>query len=447
MAVPDKPSGVHRSTGNGAVSVFFNMNTAGAAVSGYRLVRGTSHGGPYDTVVADGLVPGAFEQLSPTQYDKIDTGLTNGTAYYYIVIAYNGDGDSVPSDEVSGTPLDTTDGTAFQFWELDNGLLPEMTVVAGQSYPSRLFWLNTGTSTWSEDNFYRNAVKPLTDTDWTVQRHLLRDGDIVLPGAVGTFRATIIAPALPGAYTFDWMVNQEALHTDLGDMPAYTMTVLPAAPGSVEAEGGCAQIALSWDLTVGATGYRVYRRLSPTDPWTRIATPSATSYTDSGVAPGQTYAYYVTAVAATGETPTFLCPIVTAASVVPARVSGLAATAGDGSIGLSWSAAAGATSYDVYRATAPGAEGETPLASGVTATGYTDTAVMNGVAYYYTVRAMSDCGTGAASAEAGATPQCCLGAWNGASPCATTWTSGGGCSTSWTAGSDCATSWAAEGCP
>lgn len=52
---------------------------------------------------------------------------------------------------------------------------------------------------------------------------------------------------------------------------------------------------------------------------------------------------------------------------------------------LVWTAPAGDTTYNVYRGTGSGAE--SLLASGLTATNYTDTTVTNGVTYYYYVSA------------------------------------------------------------
>jgi len=64
----------------------------------------------------------------------------------------------------------------------------------------------------------------------------------------------------------------------------------------------------------------------------------------------------------------------------------------------------GSTSYNVYRGTSSGGESGTALATGITTTNYTDSAVTNGVTYYYEVRGVSGGGTGNPSNEANATP-------------------------------------------
>jgi alpha-galactosidase len=63
--------------------------------------------------------------------------------------------------------------------------------------------------------------------------------------------------------------------------------------------------------------------------------------------------------------------------------AGVQAVAAGGRISLAWIAPASGTTFNLYRATRSGTE--TLLANGLTATNYTDTAVTNGVTYYYFV--------------------------------------------------------------
>src|SRR5207248_1855620 len=82
---------------------------------------------------------------------------------------------------------------------------------------------------------------------------------------------------------------------------------------------------------------------------------------------------------------------------------GLTAVIGNARVLLAWSVVAGATSYNVYRGTAPGGEGATPLATGVSVAGFTDTTAAAGNTYYYTVAAVDPGGTSPASNEASVT--------------------------------------------
>jgi len=89
---------------------------------------------------------------------------------------------------------------------------------------------------------------------------------------------------------------------------------------------------------------------------------------------------------------------------VPATPTGLAASPGDARVALSWAASSGAASYRLFRGTSPGGEGTLPAVQGLTATSYTDTAVANGIVYYYTVAAVNSSGSSRPSAEVQARP-------------------------------------------
>jgi len=84
--------------------------------------------------------------------------------------------------------------------------------------------------------------------------------------------------------------------------------------------------------------------------------------------------------------------------------SGLQANGGNGQVNLFWTAPAGDTTFKVYRGTTGGAE--TFLAGGLTATNYTDTAVTNGVTYFYFVTGVNPTlgGESPPSAEVSARP-------------------------------------------
>lgn len=86
----------------------------------------------------------------------------------------------------------------------------------------------------------------------------------------------------------------------------------------------------------------------------------------------------------------------------PSAPTGLTATAGDSQVTLGWNASTGASSYNVYRATTSGVE--TSYATGITSTSFVDSAVTNGITYFYKVTASNANGESGLSAEASATP-------------------------------------------
>lgn len=84
----------------------------------------------------------------------------------------------------------------------------------------------------------------------------------------------------------------------------------------------------------------------------------------------------------------------------PAAPAGLTAASAGAGVLLNWGASAGAASYNVYRATASGAEA--PYASGVSGAPYLDRAVSVGTTYFYRVTAVGAAGEGSPSNEASA---------------------------------------------
>jgi subtilisin family serine protease len=93
----------------------------------------------------------------------------------------------------------------------------------------------------------------------------------------------------------------------------------------------------------------------------------------------------------------------TAAAAAPAAPTHVTATAGNTRVVLSWSAAAGATSYNVYRRLANGSY-HSPLKAGITSTTYTNSGLTNGTTYYYAVAAVTASVQGSLSAEVAAKP-------------------------------------------
>ena len=107
---------------------------------------------------------------------------------------------------------------------------------------------------------------------------------------------------------------------------------------------------------------------------------------------------------------------------VPSAPSGVSGTAASSSvINLSWNADTAPancaiTGYNVYRSTSSGfaPSSSNRIASGVTATSYSDSGLSPSTTYYYIVEAVDDAGTSAPSAQASAATQAASG---GASSC------------------------------
>ena len=93
VTAPPVPAGLLASAGNAQVGLTWTVSTG---ASSYHIKRATASGGPF-TVIG-----------TPTAASYIDTGLANGTTYYYVVSALDSAGESSNSTQVSATPTGTS---------------------------------------------------------------------------------------------------------------------------------------------------------------------------------------------------------------------------------------------------------------------------------------------------------------------------------------------------
>jgi fibronectin type 3 domain-containing protein len=87
---PGAPAGLQATAGNTQVSLTW---TASTGATSYHVKRSTTNGGPYTQIAA------------PTTNGYTDSGLTNGTTYYYVVSALNAAGESANSSQANATPV------------------------------------------------------------------------------------------------------------------------------------------------------------------------------------------------------------------------------------------------------------------------------------------------------------------------------------------------------
>lgn len=344
---PAAPSAVTATPGNGGVQLSW---TAPAGwVSAYNVYRSTTAGGEGTTPYAAGL-PGYL-----TNY--VDSGATNGSTYYYKVAAVNSAASGAQSAEVHGAPASTL------YAGLPYGALPSVpgTIFAdnydlggqGIGYNSGSAW-NFG----GFDRFYEgvgmevNTDSPTNgfDVGWT---------------AAGQWLNYSVNVAATGTYLVGFRVASGGtggtLHLESATGANLTGSVTVPATGGWQT---WATVNATATLPVGRQALKVVQ--------------------DSG-------GYNINAM-------TF------STSSIPSAPTGLAATAGNAQVSLTWNASTGATSYNVYRATTAGGEGTTAIATGIAATSYVNTGLTNGTTYYYKVAAVNSLGTSAQSTEANAKP-------------------------------------------
>jgi len=333
---PVAPTSVSAVGASGQVTLSW---PAVAAASGYRVYRD-------DQQVATTVSPG-----------YVDTGLDNGTAYSYTVVATNIAGWSPLSAPVVGTPSVVAPNA------------PTGLVAAPGDGTVTLAWTATPSAT-----SYR----------------VYRDGTLVGSPTDPTFVDTGLLDATPYSYTVR-AANGTVLSNPSSAVPCTPVATAPAAPTNLVATPGNATVTLTWTASAGATSYKVYRGA------TVVSTQAGTSFVDNAVSNGQTYSYSIVAYKLNSPAST-ASSTVSATPVAPPLSSptGLSATPGDGKVTLSWGSVSGATSYQVSRNGA--------VLSTTSVPSLVDSAVTNGLTYTYTVIAIGPSSQSAPTAPVSATP-------------------------------------------
>jgi fibronectin type 3 domain-containing protein len=258
--VPAAPMGVTAAAGNAQVTLNW---TASSGATGYYVKRSTTRGGPYTQI-----------STQATASDT-DTGLTNGTKYFYVVSAYNSAGQSANSAEVNATPV-------LAAPSVPTGLA----ATAGNAQASLSWAATSGASSYhvkrsatsgSETQISAPTSNSYTDTGLTN----------------GTKYFYVVSAVNSG--------GESANSSEVSATPSAPLTA-PATPTGLHATGGNAQVSLSWSASTSAASYNVKRSTANGGPYnTAVASPTVTNYTDTTVTNGTTYYYVVSAVNSAGQ--------------------------------------------------------------------------------------------------------------------------------------------------
>ncbi|WP_460629671.1 fibronectin type III domain-containing protein, partial [Intrasporangium mesophilum] len=389
---PSAPQGLSAVAADASVSLAWGAPTSdgGSAITGYNVYRGTSAGG-------EGMTPIATN-VATTSYT--DAGRTNGTTYFYVVSAVNAAGVSQQSSEASATPQ-STQPTA--------PAAPSGLTAVGGNASVALTWTAPPS----------NGGSPIIG--YSVYRGVTPGGESPTPIATNVTGSTFTDTGEVNGNAYYYKVaatNAVGTSPQSNEASATPHPTVSSAPVGLVASAGDGSVALSWQMPTsdggsGITGYNVYRGTSAgAEGATPVASNvSVASYTDTSVTNGTAYFYTVAAVNAVGTSVPSNEASATphTALTAPSAPLSLGAVAGNTTVTLSWSVpssngGSAITGYNVYRGTGAGAEGVTPIASGVSATSFTDTVLTNGTAYFYTVAAVNAVGVSPPSNEASATP-------------------------------------------
>lgn len=363
--VPGAPISVSAAPGNGRATLTWvaPASSGGAAITDY-------------TVTA---TPGGARCAWPSgPLTCVVTGLTNGTPYTFTVTATNNAGTGVESSPSVATTPRTVPGAP------------------------------TGVSaTAGNGQVVVNWVAPASTggamiTSYTVTA---TPGGATCAWTGGQITCTVTGLTNGTAYTFTVIATNIA-GSGVASNPsaAATPRTVPGPPTGVSVTAGNGQLRVNWVAPASNGGAVITGYAATASPGGATCTWVGGPITCAvmGLTNGTAYTFTVTATNSAGTGAASLPSAPTTPRTVPGWPTDLSVAAGNGRTVLSWTApgstgGAAITSYIVKRGTTSRAE--TTLADGVTATSFTDTSVIGGMAYYYVVSSVNVAGEGATSAE------------------------------------------------
>jgi hypothetical protein len=161
---PSTPTGLTATAGNAQVALSW---TASSGATSYNVKSSLTHGGPYTTI------------NSPTATSYTNSGLTNGTSYYYVVSAVNAAGESANSSEASAVPMGSGTSVSVTIDVLNNrhaissliygGAYPQDPAHVTDSGTTLVRWGGNGTSTYNWKIFTYNADNDYYFEDYATQ--------------------------------------------------------------------------------------------------------------------------------------------------------------------------------------------------------------------------------------------------------------------------------------
>ncbi|KAF0096039.1 MAG: fibronectin type III domain-containing protein [Puniceicoccaceae bacterium 5H] len=296
VQIPAVPSLLTPTIGDGSVTLSWNASTGSTS---YTVLRSTTSGSGYAVIG------------NPGGTTFTDTGLSNGTTYYYVVRAANSAGTSGDSNQVSATPVGSGSGSSVTYEaEASGNTLSGDAVVSSSTNSSggmKVGYLGNGSAlTFNSLAVGSSGSHTLTVYYLSAEARDLRisisggaSSTHSLAGSggwdtVGSFSTTVYLSAGSQSITFD-NPNGWAPDIDKIEVSGGASVSPPAAPTGLTISAADGSVTLSWNAVSGTSSYAVYRATGSGGGFASIANVSSNSYTGTTVSNGTTYYYYVTA--------------------------------------------------------------------------------------------------------------------------------------------------------
>ena len=215
---------------------------------------------------------------------------------------------------------------------------------------------------------------------------------IATVGAVVTYSDTTAVPGTLYTYSVKATTAAGATAASLSDTGYRNLT----APLSIAATDGTLTtgVTVTWAASTGATGYQVWRAIGAGVAAQITTVGAVLTYSDTTAVAGISYTYTAKATGAVGVSAASLGNTGYRNLTAPLSV---AATDGNSTanVTVTWAATIGATGYQVWRAIGAGTAAQIATVGAVLT--YSDTTVVPGTSYKYTVKATGAVGVSAAS--------------------------------------------------
>lgn len=369
MTTPTAPTNVQTLEGDKFIEIswYSPVNNGGSKISSYQIWRKKSNLNDYSLLT----------ELTSEFFIYNDTNVENGVSYNYYIIALNSVGGSPPSEVVSATPQ-TIPGTPFLHVNTGDGFV----------------FLN-----WNppESNGGSEIVT------WRIYKGL-KNEEIVFLTSIDASESNFNDTAVTNGVSYQYQISchNSVGESDRSDVKEAIPMGVPTEPINLKAKSGNEFVHLTWDMPDNDHGSEILEYIIhvssddvriPGNYFYTIDGVMNTDFNDTEVVNGFEYTYHVVAWNSIGESASSNT-VISYPSTVPMMPASLLQNFGDGFVFLQWNeiiydGGSQLLGYRIYRYDEIATAYYPLVVLDPHTFTYNDTAVINGVVYWYYVMAFN----------------------------------------------------------